>query len=724
MRCLMNRALFAAAAGVVTAAILAPPVVLGQPTWRSVNPERVSKPEGGDWVSYRRTFDGQANSPLKQIDKNNVAQLRPVWSYALPESNRWFPTPLVVNGRIYLAEGSGKVRCLDALTGDLIWVHERTYPADIAVSQGFNRARGLAIYDDVLYWGAADMALLAIDAKTGKALWETKTGDYHTGAGHNHPPLVADGKVFIGHAGGDRTAAGRFKAFDAKSGKELWEIKTVPEKAGDPGFETWPKNSKFPIMGGAPWSTITYDPELKLVYFGTGQPEPWSAVLRGKGRALYTNSIIAVDADTGKMRWFYQPSDQDDWDRDMVFESTLVDLVINGKPRKALINTSKLGWGMVLDRQTGQFISAFRTAYDNLVTGWTPKGQAIMNPAMQPKPEDLASGKAFDVCPHPFGARGLQSPAFSPSTGLYYIGINNGCSEMKLRPVEYKLGTSQIGVSYSFKMAPGYDHVGEFVAFNPITGQPAWKYRSPRGEAMTASALATDGGLVFGGTADREFFALDSDTGKLLWRTRLSGDISGAPVTYELEGRQYVAIIAGGKANQTTALGGLSNTRFSEGSAAIYVFALPDARDLVAPAATGLPGRAPVMTSGKVAAAAPAAGAPAAPGAPGGLANGGLFTAAQAAQGQAVFARSCATCHRLSDQAGGGFRAKWGGAGGIADLFRYVSTAMPLNAPGTLPKPDYAAVIAYLMRESGYPAGASPLPADSGTLAKLGPAGP
>ncbi len=714
---LKNRVLFTAMTTAVAAVVLAPAVVVGQTAWRPVSPERVANPEDGDWVSYRRTNDGKAFSPLGQIDRTNVDRLRPVWSYALPESNRWFPTPLVVNGRIYLVEGSGKVRCLDAITGDLLWVHERTYPQDISVSQGFNRARGLAIYDDVLYWGAADMTLLALDAQTGKALWEVKTGDYHTGAGHNHPPLVADGKVFMGHAGGDRTAAGRFKAFDAKTGKQLWEIRTVPEKAGDPGFDTWPKDSRFPIMGGAPWSTITYDAELKLVYFGTGQPEPWSAVIRGKGRALYTNSIIAVDADTGKMRWFYQPSHQDDWDRDMVFESTLVDLVINGKPRKALINTSKLGWGVVLDRQTGKFISAFKTAYDNLVTGWTPKGQAILNPAMVPKAEDLASGKAFEVCPHPFGARGLQSPAFSPVTGLYYLGINNGCSDMRLRPVEYKFGSSQIGVSYTFKLAPGYDHVGEFVAFNPVTGQPAWTYKSPRGEAMTASALATDGGIVFGGTADREFFALDSATGKLLWRTRLSGDISGAPVTYRLGGRQYVAVIAGGKSAQATALGGLTNTGFSDGSAAMYVFALPDPSDLHGPGPAGLRGRAPVMTSGK------ANDAGAAPAVASGSATG-LYTPAQAAQGQAIFARSCASCHRVTDQAGGGFKVKWGGAGGIGQLFRLVSTSMPLNAAGSLPKADYAAAIAYLMRESGYPSGNTPLPADYETLDKLGPVQP
>lgn len=708
----LKQAAFGAALAVLCAV---PTPLFGQPAWRPVTPERIAKPEAGDWVSYRRTYDGMAYSPLKQIDKTTVGQLRSVWSYSVPDSSRWFPTPIVVNGLMYVVEGGGRVLCFNAVTGQLVWVHERTYPQDIALSQAFNRARGLAIYNDVLYWGATDTTLLAIDAKTGKLIWEVPTGDYHNGSGHNHPPLVADGKVFIGHTGGDITAPGVFKAFDAKTGKQLWQLKTAPQGPEDPGFETWPKD-RFPIMGAAPWATITYDPTLKLVYFGTGQPEPWSAAYRGPGDALYSNSIIAADADTGKMRWYYQPTSHDDWDRDMVYESMLVDLTIAGKVRKALVNTSKTGWGLVLDRQTGEFISAFRTAYENVITGWTPKGQAILDPSKRAKPEDVGSGKVFEVCPHTHGSRNLQSPSYSPVTGLYYLGLNNACADISLRAMQYRPGQSFTGASHSPKRVPGYDYVGEFVAFNPVTGARAWTYRSPGGEAMTASALATAGGVVFGGTADREFFALSSATGKLLWRTRLNGDISGSPVTFEVDGRQYVAIAAGGKPGPTVSYAGLTNVRLSQGTGAIHVFALPDARDLQAPGKLNAP-RVPVERSGApnptapVPPVRPAAVAAAAPG-------NGLFTAAQAVRGQQAFNQSCAVCHPLAAQTGPAFKARWS-AGTLAELYGLISETMPQNAAGSLPKADYAAIIAYLLRETGYPAGNAELPSDLPALARL-----
>ena len=261
----------------------------------------------------------------------------------------------------------------------------------------------------------------------------------------------------------------------------------------------------------------------------------------------------------------------------------------------------------------------------------------------------------------------------------------------------------------------GYDYVGEFVAFDPVTGKRAWTYRSPGGEAMTASALATAGGIVFGGTVDREFFALDSATGQLLWRTRLNGDISGSPIAFQVSGRQYVAIAAGGKPGPSTSFAGLTNVRLSQGSAALHVFALPDPRDLQPPGRSGAP-PTPVERSGVAASPAPAGsgrGASAVPAS----AGPGLFTAAQAARGQEVFSRSCANCHRVADQTGAAFRAKWA-SGGLGSLFNVISRTMPVNAAGSLSKADYAAIIAFMLGESGYPAGPSELPADPDALAK------
>ncbi len=425
-------------------------------------------------MNYRRTYDVTAFSPLRQINRTTVRQLRPVWSYSMRDNRRWLPTPLVANGLMYVPEGSGRVVAFDAVSGDVVWIHERKYPEDVSMSEAFPRHRGVSILGNTLYWGTADSYLVALDAQTGKLLWEVQTGDYHLGEGHNHPPLIAEGKVFLGHAGGDLGARGKFRAFDAQTGRLLWTVYTAPGP-GDPGYETW-THRDVPPLGGAPWNTVSYDPELRLVYFSTGQPAPWSTAVRGPGDALYTNSVVAVDPQTGTIRWHFQLNPADDWDR-AAYENMLVDLVIDGRTRKALIQTGKIGWGVVLDRQTGEFLHAFKTAYDNVITEWTPQGRPVINPGSVPTPADVDSGKVFEICPHLHGARNLQAPSYSPLTRLYYLGVNNSCMDAKVVSTKYVPGRSYTGVTYTPKRAPGYDHVGEFVAFDPLTGRRAWTYR-------------------------------------------------------------------------------------------------------------------------------------------------------------------------------------------------------------------------------------------------------
>ena len=528
-------------------------LAFGQPAeraWEPITEERLLNPEDGDWLSYRRTYDVTGFSPLDQIDRDNVADLRLVWAWSMRDNSRWVPTPIVANGLMYVSEGSGRVTAFDVKSGDVAWVHTRSYPEDIAQSQALGRHRGVSVLGDTVYWGTADAALVALDARTGEQRWEVSTGDYSTGLGHSHPALIADGKVVLGFAGGDRSGRGQVVAHDAETGEHLWTTYTVP-RPGEPGYETWTER-EVPPLGGLTWNTISYDPELGLAYLGTGQPTPWASTLRGPGDALYTNSILALDIDTGEIEWYFQVVPADNWDLDATHESMLVDLVINGVERKALIETSKIGWGVVLDRETGRFINAFRTGYDNIIEGWTDTGSPIYNPAQIPTLDDVDSDKVFEVCPHFHGTRNLNSPSFSPETGLYYSGINNSCMDVTFVSEEYVPGRVYRGMGSRTKMVPGYDYIGEFVAFNPVTGERAWEYRTENGAAMTASALATAGGVVFGGTADRRLFALDAETGEPLWETRLNGDISGAPVTFTVDGRQYLAVGAGGRIGQTT----------------------------------------------------------------------------------------------------------------------------------------------------------------------------
>ena len=542
--------------------------------WEPITEERLLNPEDGDWMSYRRTYDVTGFSPLDQINRGNVGDLRMVWAWSVRDNSRWVPTPIVANGLMYVSEGSGRVIAFDVVSGDVAWLHTRSYPEDIEKSQAFGRHRGVSVYGDTIYWGTADAALVALDALSGEQRWEVSTGDYTTGLGHAHPALIADGKVVLGFAGGDRSARGAVVAHDAETGDHLWTTYTVPAP-GEPGYETWTER-EIPPLGGLTWNTISYDPELGLIYLGTGQPTPWASTLRGPGDALYTNCILALDIDTGEIEWYFQVVPSDNWDLDATHESMLVDLVIRGVERKALIETSKIGWGVVLDRETGRFINAFRTGYDNIITGWTDTGSPIFNPAQIPTMDDVDSDRIFDVCPHLHGARNLNSPSYSPETGLYYLGVNNSCMDVTFISEEFEPGRVFRGIGSRAKMAPDYDYIGEFVAFNPVTGQRAWEYRPESGAAMTASALATAGGVVFGGTADRRFFALDADNGDVLWETRLNGDISGAPVTFEIDGRQYLAVGAGGRIGQTTSYARLTDITLPQGSGVVWVFALPE----------------------------------------------------------------------------------------------------------------------------------------------------
>ena len=676
--------------GAVALILVLPLAQAQNAVWAPIDDSRLLEPEPGDWMNYRRSYDVTAFSPLDEINRRNVDELRMVWSYSMRDNSRWVATPIVANGLMYVSEGSGRVVAFDARTGELVWTHTRTYPDDISLSEAYPRSRGVSIYGDTIYWGTADSYLVALDALTGEKRWESQTADYRDREGHAHPPLIADGRVFIGMAGGDFAARGSLKALNAETGEILWTFYTIPGP-DDPGAETWDWEADFPPAGAATWNTISYDPELKLVYAPTGQPSPWTTATRGLGDSLYTNSIIAIHAETGELAWHFQQVPADEWDR-ATYESMLVDLVIDGVERKALIQTGKVGWGVVLDRATGEFLHAFRTAYDNTITGWTEEGRAIYDPKTIPQIEDVDSGRVFEVCPHVHGARNLNAPSYSAETGLYYLGVNNSCMNATLfTPVMTRVGLT--GVSYTPSLAPGYDFVGEFVAFDPVSGEREWVYRPESGAPMTASALSTAGGIVFGGTADRQFFALHDETGELLWQTRLNGDVSGAPITYTLDGRQYVAVAAGGRIAATTTLGRLVGVDVPTGTGTVWVVALPESAPQQVPRAVRRTGPSRSVIDG-------------------------VYQDRQAEEGSQLYAQECAVCHEIDNYIGENFTAKWAD-GTLGDIYQDISLQMPPANPGGLTPVSYASIVAYFLRESGYPSSGTALPGDGFQLGNI-----
>ena len=469
----------------------------------------------------------------------------------------------------------------------------------------------------------------------------------------------------------------------------MWTFYTAPRK-GEPGFETWTENEQWPPLGAAAWNTASYDAELKLVYFSTGQPTPWTTASRGPGDSLYSNTLLAVEADTGKLRWHFQLVPGDEWDRSATRACSSISSSTACRARR-VITTGKIGWGVVLDRATGEFLHAFRTAYDNTITGWSEQGRPIFDPRAIPTPADVDSGKVFEICPHIHGARNLQAPSFSPQTGYYYLGVNNSCMNAQVVTPVFRPGQGLTGVTYTASLAPGYDYVGEFVAFDPVTGERAWTYRPPSGAPMTASALATAGGLVFGGTADRQFFALNSETGELLWQTRLNGDVSGAPVSYD-DRRQAIHRRRVGRPRGADDDARPARRRRRAAGQRRHVGVRVARRRRrgrcrARRAATGPRARSATACSRRIR--------------PRKASSCSRRNARRATRPRTTRARTS---------------PRSGASGTLGDVYQDIALAMPPANAGGLTPATYASIVAFFVSESGYPAGNEALPGDAAQL--------
>jgi len=509
--------------------------------YKPVTAERLKKPEDGDWLMVRRTYDGWGYSPLEQVTTKNVQRLFPVWEFSTGMVSGHEAPPIVNNGVMFVATPGNQVIAIEAKTGKPLWRFRRPFAEGAIVPHP--TTRGLALYADKVFFAVGEAVLVAIEAKTGKEVWTAKIEENKNGYYTTMAPLAVDGKVFVGASGGEFGIRGFIAAFDADTGKELWRTFTVPAP-GEPGSETWPKGDQWKNGGGSVWMTPNYDPETNLLFVGTGNGGSWIGDKR-PGDNLYTASTIAVDAGTGTIKGHYQYTPNESWDWDEVSPPILVDFKRGGRLYKGLIDVARDGYLWFLERSSGRvsFVEGKPFVHQNVFKSLDPEtGRPDVDLARKP-----GTGKLADFCPSLWGGKNWPPIAFSPKTRMVYIPANeNLCGTLiGEEEVPYTPGSRFIGARNTTYLVPGADHVGEVQAWDVDTGRKVWTHIYPT-SMNWGPMLATAGGLVFtGGTNDRMFHAFDAKTGKLLWQFPTNSGVTGQPVSFMVDGKQYVAVQSG-----------------------------------------------------------------------------------------------------------------------------------------------------------------------------------
>jgi alcohol dehydrogenase (cytochrome c) len=502
-------------------------------------------PPSGDWLMWRRAYDGQGFSGLAQINRKTAAALGPAWTWTLPLGPNEV-TPVVHEGVIFIASG-GRVQALDGATGDLLWQYARAPVPGFAPAGAV--ARSIAIYEDKILVPTPDRHVVALDVRTGKVVWDHEVVPASTpGPRLSGGPLVVRGKVIQGVSSCNGVKGGCFiVALDAHTGDEVWRFQTIA-RPGQPGGDSWngaPVDERF---GGAVWNAGSYDPELNLLYYGVGQTYDTATLLRPQPRqgesadALYTDSTVALNPDTGQLVWHYQHFNREVWDYDWSFERSLVDLKIGGVARKLSVTGGKIAIFDAIDRTTGRYLFSKDLGLQTLVKSIDPAtGRKIIDPAFEPE-----AGVTKSICPHAGGARSWPATAFDPRTKILYVPLVESCMNFTWKPrgpAETAAGGSDL--DWVLKARPDSDgNFGRVEAIDLQTGKVVWTRR--RRAPQASSILATAGGVIFEGSRDRMFRASDSATGKTLWSIRLNATPSSTPVTYSVGGQQYVAVVAGG----------------------------------------------------------------------------------------------------------------------------------------------------------------------------------
>ncbi|MGE3176509.1 MAG: pyrroloquinoline quinone-dependent dehydrogenase [Vicinamibacterales bacterium] len=504
--------------------------------------------EPRNWLTYSGSYLGQRHSQLREITPANVGNLEQKWIFQAESLQSFSATPLVVDGVMYVTQPPNDIVALDARNGRVFWVyHYAPAPGRICCRGLVNR--GVAIHGDTLYMATVDAHLVAVDAKNGELLWDAKVGEAKSAYAMTLAPLVVKDTVIVGVAGAEYGIRGYIAAYDVKTGKEAWKAYTIPGP-GEPGHDTWPADG-WEHGGASVWTTGSYDPELNLTYWGIGNPGPDFNAAQREGDNLYSDSVIALDADTGKLKWHFQFTPNDPYDYDSTQIPVLVDANWNGTPRKLMLWGNRNGFFYVLDRATGRFLLGKPFTKVNWASGLNPvTGRPILTPQPPGQP----------TFPGPAGATNWYSPSYSPRTGLFYLSAWENYSTIfaEGERVTYREGQNFTGGN--LRQTPGTAPMpllgrgvintwhegaprGVVLAIDPMTGDQKWKFEMH--DVTTSGILTTATDLLFTGGREGYFHALDARTGALLWKVSVGGEVAAAPISYEVDGRQYVAIAAG-----------------------------------------------------------------------------------------------------------------------------------------------------------------------------------
>jgi alcohol dehydrogenase (cytochrome c) len=504
-----------------------------------------------NWPVYGGDTGNTRYSASKKINTGNVGKLNVEWALQLGSLRSQESTPILVGDTLFVTSSFGPKNtfAVNAKTGEIKWTYQPEIPKGIdqyACCDVNNR--GVAYNDGKIFLGRLDANIVALDAKTGKELWKTPIIDYTGGSVITSPPTLVKNLVITGYGGGEYGVRGAIVALDQNTGKEVWRTFTVPQP-GEPGGDSW-KGDSGKNGGGVAWHIGSYDPKLNLVYYGTSNPSPWSAIVRGNDSSdigkfsnLYTASILALNADTGKITWHYQTTPHDAWDYDGVNELVFADLPFDGKKVPVLMQANRNGFFYVIDRASGKLLSAKQYIDGvNWATGIDMKTGAPIETAGNVKRPGMKR-KASNICPNLIGAKNWMPMSYDQQTGLVYIPTMNLCMDLEGIDAEYKRGAFYLGVNFDLgKMGPG-GHGGGVKAWDPVKQKEVWFNKDEL--PYTGAMMSTAGGLVFHGDIKGWFKALDAKTGKTLWKFNAGSGITAAPMTYELDGKQYIAVVSG-----------------------------------------------------------------------------------------------------------------------------------------------------------------------------------